>query len=130
MPVKLYGEPSTLTPERMYKPAERAGARKERISCDPDRAHFSTSHVERANLAMRMSMRRFTRLTNAFSKKIDNHIQALSLYFVWYNFARQHSAHKLSPAMAAGIADRVVEHGRHCRAYRREGAEAGQTRAV
>ncbi|MFC0289318.1 DDE-type integrase/transposase/recombinase [Kaistia hirudinis] len=107
MLVKLYGEPSTSTPERKYSPAECVGARKERISGDPDKAHVSTSHVERANLTMRMSMRRFTRLTNAFSKKIDNHIHALSLYFVWYNFARQHKAHKLSPAMAAGVADRL-----------------------
>ena len=57
---------------------------------------------------MRMSMRRFTRLTNAFSKKIDNHVHALSLYFVWYNFCRTHKAHKLSPAMAAGVTDRLM----------------------
>jgi IS1 family transposase len=107
MLVKLYGEPSVASPERKYSPAECVGARKELVTGNPDKAHVSTSHVERANLTMRMSMRRFTRLTNAFSKKVDNHIHALSLYFVWYNFARQHKAHKLSPAMAAGIADRL-----------------------
>lgn len=107
MLVKLYGEPSVPSPERKYSPAEWHGARKETIVGNPDRAHISTSHVERANLTMRMSMRRFTRLTNAFSKKVDNHMHALSLYFVWYNFARQHKTHKLSPAMAAGISDRL-----------------------
>ena len=107
MLVKIYGEPAVPSPERKYSPADCLGARKEAISGNPDKAHVSTSHVERANLTMRMSMRRFTRLTNAFSKKVDNHIHALSLYFVWYNFARQHQAHKLSPAMAAGVADRL-----------------------
>jgi hypothetical protein len=68
-------------------------------------AKVSTSHVERQNLTMRMSMRRFTRLTNAFSKKLDNHIHALALYFVFYNFCRIHKSLKVSPAMAAGVAD-------------------------
>jgi hypothetical protein len=71
------------------------------------RKHISTSHVERQNLSMRMHMRRFTRLTNAFSKKLDAHINALSLYFVFYNFVRQHKMLRMSPAMAAGIADRL-----------------------
>ena len=78
-----------------------------RITGNPDKAHVSTSHVERQNLTMRMSMRRFTRLTNAFSKKIDSHIHALSLYFMFYNFARVHKTLRTSPAMAAGIADRL-----------------------
>jgi IS1 family transposase len=107
MLVKLYGESPTPGPERKYSPADCYGAVKTRICGDPDKAHVSTSHVERANLTMRMGMRRFTRLTNAFLKKVDNHIYALSLYFVWYNFARQHKAHKLSPAMAAGLTDRL-----------------------
>ena len=108
MLVKLYGEPKGVsTPERRYSPAECVGARKEVISGNPDEKHISTSYVERHNLTMRMSMRRFTRLTNIFSKKIDNHIHALSLYFVWFNFCRQHKALRLSPAMAAGIADRL-----------------------
>lgn len=107
MLVKLYGENPAPGPERKYSPADCYGAVKTPIAGNPEAAHISTSHVERQNLTMRMSMRRFTRLTNAFSKKVDNHVHALSLYFVWYNFARQHKAHKLSPAMAAGIADRL-----------------------
>ncbi len=113
MLVKLYGEPSggLGAPERRYSLAECVGARKEAKSGNPDKAHISTSYVERDNLTMRRAMRRFTRLTNAFSKKIDNHIHALSLYFVWFNFCRQHRAHRLSPAMAAGLADRLWSMG-------------------
>jgi hypothetical protein len=74
---------------------------------DPDPAHISTSYVERQNLTMRMSMRRFTRLTNAFSKKLDNHIHAIALYFVFYNFCRIHKTLRTSPAMAAGISDHL-----------------------
>ena len=109
MLIKPYGESTDglSTPERRYSPAKCMGTRKEIISGDPDIKAVSTSYVERHNLTMRMSMRRFTRLTNAFSKKIDNHIHALSLYFVWFNFCRQHKAHRLSPAMAAGISDRL-----------------------
>lgn len=107
MLVKLYGEPKQKTPERRYSPADYVGSRKERITGNPDEAHVSTSHVERQNLTMRMSMRRFTRLTNAFSKKIDNHIHALSVYFVHYNFIRMHKSLRMSPAMAAGISDRL-----------------------
>ena len=108
MLVKLYGEdPKAAGPERKYSPSECVGARKEPKIGAPDKAHISTSHVERHNLTMRMSMKRFARLGNAFSKKIDNHIHALSLYFVWYNFCRQHKAHKLSPAMAAGVANKL-----------------------
>jgi hypothetical protein len=70
-----------------------------------DLTHISTSYVERQNLTMRMSMRRFTRLTNGFSKKLDNHIYALALYFVHYNFCRMHKTLRMSPAMAAGVSD-------------------------
>jgi hypothetical protein len=69
--------------------------------------HISTSYAERQNLSMRMSMRRFTRLTNAFSKKVENHAAAVALYFMWYNFGRVHQTIKTTPAMAAGVADHV-----------------------
>ncbi|MCW3846556.1 IS1 family transposase [Sphingomonas sp. LB-2] len=101
--VKLYG-PTIAAPGR-YSPAECIGAKKVRREGNPDIAHVSTSYVERQNLTMRMSMRRFTRLTNAFSKKLDNHIHALALYFVFYNFCRIHKTLKVTPAMAAGITD-------------------------
>lgn len=103
--VKLYG-PTVAAPGR-YSPAECIGAKKVRIEGSPDIAHVSTSYVERQNLTMRMSMRRFTRLTNAFSKKLENHIHALALYFVFYNFTRIHKTLRMSPAMAAGITDRL-----------------------
>ena len=77
------------------------------VDGNPDIEHVSTSYVERQNLTMRMSMRRFTRLTNAFSKKLDNHIHALALYFVFYNFCRIHKTLRVSPAMAAGMTDRL-----------------------
>src|SRR3954469_15407538 len=108
MLVKLYGEPSR-SPEaaRRYSPTECVGARKETITGKPDPKHISTSYTERANLTMRMSMRRFTRLTNAFSKRVENHCHQLALYFVFYNFARLHKTLRMSPAMAAGISDRL-----------------------
>ena len=107
MLVKLYGEPASSKDERRYSPAECIGARKHVIAGEPNEFAISTSHVERHNLTMRMQMRRFTRLTNAFSKKIDNHIHALALYFVFYNFCRIHKKLRVTPAMAAGIADTV-----------------------
>ena len=102
--VKIYGA-APDGPQRRYSPAECIGAKKRRVAGSPELAAVSTSHVERQNLTMRMSMRRFTRLTNAFSKKLDNHIYALALHFVHYNFCRIHKSLKTSPAMAAGIAD-------------------------
>ena len=103
--VKLYG-PTASAPGR-YSPAECTGIKKIRREGNPDIDHVSTSYVERQNLTMRMSMRRFTRLTNAFSKKFDNHVHALSLYFVFYNFCRIHKTLRMSPAMAAGVTDRL-----------------------
>jgi IS1 family transposase len=109
MLVKLYDvETHGQGHERKYSPSECLGARKDTITGNPDPKHISTSHTERHNLTMRVSMRRFTRLTNAFSKKVENHCHALALYFVFYNFVRQHqSLNKLSPAMAAGVSDRL-----------------------
>ena len=104
--MKLYGP--TITAPGRYSPAECTGIKKIRVEGNPDIKHVSTSYVERQNLTVRISMRRFTRLTNAFSKKLDNHIHALALYFVFYNFTtRIHKTLRMSPAMAAGITDRL-----------------------
>lgn len=105
MLVKLYGD----APEgqRRYSPPEVIGAEIHVIQGKPDKTHVSTSYVERQNLTMRMSMRRFTRLTNAFSKKLDNHEHAIALHFMYYNFGRIHKSLRLTPAMEAGIADHV-----------------------
>jgi IS1 family transposase len=103
--VTMYG-PTATAPGR-YSPAECTGIKKIRREGNPDIGHVSTSYVERQNLTMRMSMRRFTRLTNAFSKKLDNHIHALALYFAFYNFCRVHKTLRMSPAMAAGVTDRL-----------------------
>jgi IS1 family transposase len=106
--VKMYGNVGGgKSAEVRYSPAECTGIKKVRVEGNPDVKHVSTSYVERQNLTMRMSMRRFTRLTNAFSKKLDNHIHALALYFVFYNFTRIHKTLRVSPAMAAGITDRL-----------------------
>ncbi len=105
--VKLYGSEGGKSEERKYSPAECTGTIKNPIVGSPDPKHISTSYVERQNLNIRMGMRRFTRLTNAFSKKIDNHLHALALYFVFYNFVRIHKTLKVSPAMAAGITGRL-----------------------
>src|SRR3954447_26142112 len=108
MLVKLYGEPTTShEASRRYSPTDCVGARKDKITGNPDPRHISTSYTERANLTMRMSMRRFTRLTNAFSKKLTNHAHMVALYAIWYNFVRIHKTLRVTPAMAAGIADKL-----------------------
>lgn len=103
--VKVFGETPGAGPERKYSPPVCTGAIKTPILGDPDERKISTSHVERANLTMRMGMRRFTRLTNAHSKKYANHVYALALFFMHYNFVRIHKALRMSPAMAAGLTD-------------------------
>lgn len=107
MLIKMYGEPLSKGNERRYSPAVCTGARKETVEGDPDMSKVSTSHVERHNLSMRMHMRRFTRLTNAFSKKFENHCHMVALYTVWYNFCRIHKSLRVTPAMQAGLTDRV-----------------------
>ena len=103
--VKMYGQ----TPEgqRRYSPPECVGCQRIGIEGKPDPKHISTSFVERQNLTMRMSMRRFTRLTNAFSKKVENHTHAVALHFMYYNFCRIHKTLRVTPAMAAGVTDRL-----------------------
>ena len=105
--VKLYGQALESLKGR-YSPPECTGIRKIPIEGSPDPKHISTSFVERSNLTMRMSMRRFTRLTNAHSKKVANHCHALAIHFVWYNWARINSAVRMSPAMAAGLTDTLL----------------------
>ncbi len=105
MLVKIFGASPESTKGR-YSPAECTGIRKERIEGNPDPKYVSTSFAERQNLTMRMQMRRFTRLTNAFSKKFENHMHMVALYTVWYNFVKQHKTLKgLSPAMSAGLSE-------------------------
>lgn len=108
--VKLYGnERMPETAQGRYSPAECTGIKKTRMIGKPEDAHVSTSYIERANLTMRMHNRRFTRLTNAFSKKIENHCHAVSLHFMFYNFCRIHQTLRVTPAMAAGVTDKLWE---------------------
>jgi IS1 family transposase len=104
MPVKIYGESGE---EVRYSPAECLGCKKTPITGDPDPKHISTSYIERQNLTMRMCIRRFTRLTNAFSKKLEHHVAAISLHYMHYNFCRVHQSLRVTPAMAAGVTDHV-----------------------
>jgi IS1 family transposase len=104
--VKLYGEAPEA--QRRYSPAECIGCRRTRIEGNPDPGHISTSYVERQNLTMRMHMRRFTQLTNAFSRKFMSHVHMVALYTVWYNWVRIHKMLRVTPAMAAGLSDRLM----------------------
>lgn len=105
---KLYGSAGGNSPEKRNSPAECNGIRKRTVEGNPDGAHISTSYVERQNLTTRMHMRRFTRLTNAFSKKVENHAHAVALHMMYYNFVRIHKKLRVTPAiMAAGVTDRL-----------------------
>lgn len=105
---KVYGPaPSKRSPETRYSPGTVTGIQKEVIMGKPDEKHTSTSYVERQNLTMRMAMRRFTRLTNGFSKKLANHEAAISLHYMHYNFARIHETLRATPAMEAGVTNHV-----------------------
>jgi IS1 family transposase len=112
--VKMYGSPKEGAPgsaERRYSPTVCTGARKVDVYGSPDPAHVSTSYAERQNLNMRMHMRRFTRLTNAFSKKVENHALNVALFTFYYNFVRIHQTLRVTPAMAAGVTDKLWEIG-------------------
>jgi hypothetical protein len=102
---KIYGAPAEN--ETRYSPATCIGCDMKVVSGDPDPKHVSTSYVERQNLTMRMHMRRFTRLTNAFSKMVDNHRHSVALHYMYYNFCRIHQTLRVTPAMEAGLADHV-----------------------
>ncbi len=101
--IKLYGPTDGVKNEKKYSPAECTGIKKTKVSGSPDMAHVSTSYVERQNLTMRMHMRRFTRLTNGFSKKLENHAYAVALHFVYYNYVKIHKTLRVTPAMEAGL---------------------------
>ena len=105
---KVYGA-SPDSARGKYSPAECIGTQKHRIEGEPDLKHVSTSYVERSNLAMRKHMRRFTRLTNGFSKKVENHAYAVALHMMYYNFVQLHSNLRTSPALAAGVTDKLWE---------------------
>lgn len=106
MLVKTYGNDYS-TPERLYSPAVCTGCKPTPVIGEPDEKKISTSYVERANLTLRMTNRRFTRLTVTFSKNLENHEAALHVHFMYYNFCRKHQTLKTTPAMAAGLTDRV-----------------------
>lgn len=105
--VKIYGE--TAEAEKRYSAAECIGCERKNVTGSPDPKHISTSYVERQNLTMRMHMRRFTRLTNGFSKKLENHIAVVSLHFFYYNFVKTHGTIRMTPAMAAGVVSSPME---------------------
>ena len=124
---KVYGN----SPESMkgkYSPADCIGTEKRRIEGEPDLKHVSTSYVERSNLTMRMHMRRFTRLTNGFSKKVENHAYAVALHMMYYNFVKLHSKLRTSPAMAAGVSTKLWEIGDIVALVEAEEAKADRSR--
>ena len=124
---KVYGN-SPKSMKGKYSPAECVGTEKRRIEGEPDLKHVSTSYVERSNLTMRMHMRRFTRLTNGFSKKVENHAYAVALHMMYYNFVKLHSKLRMSPAMAAGVSSKLWEIGDIVALVEAEESKADRTR--
>jgi IS1 family transposase len=128
---KLYGASGNdNSADTRYSPGRIKGVELEVICGEPERKHISTSYVERANLTMRMSMRRFTRLTNAFSKKFENHCHSVSLHMFWYNFIRIHQTIRCTPAMEAGVTDQLWEMSDLVALIESRECEAAQTRAL
>jgi hypothetical protein len=107
--VKVFGPEGTTIGTGRYSPPKCVGAEPHVVLGTPDPKHIATSFVERNNLTMRMSMRRFTRLTNAFSKKFENHAHSVAIHFMHYNFVRIHQTTRVTPAMAAGVTDKLWE---------------------
>lgn len=107
MLIKLYGKPAQ--PDTRYSPGECIGTERHSVNGRPDPRHINTSFIERSNLNLRMGVRRFTRLTNAFSKKFENHCHAVAIYFSYYNLCRVHQTLRVTPAMEAGLTDHVWE---------------------
>ena len=107
--IKIYGTDGGSSPDKRYSPPRFVESKCGVVTDYPDQKHISTSYVERQNLTMRMSIRRSTRLTNGFSKKVENHMHAISLHYMYYNFCRIHKTLKVTPAMEAGIADTVYD---------------------
>ncbi|MEX2492738.1 MAG: hypothetical protein WD425_13355 [Nitrospirales bacterium] len=106
MLIKLYSNPPSANQTR-YSPGVCCGAKKKRVTGNPDKKHVNTSFSERLNLQLRMSNRRFTRLTNAHSKKVENHIHSMAFYTMYYNFVRIHSTLRVAPAMEAGVSNHL-----------------------
>ncbi len=121
--VKIYGSTDTKSPEKRYSPAQCMGARAGVITGEPVVKHVSTSIVERQNLTLRMSNRRFTRLTNGFSKKLANHEHSIALHFMRYNFCRIHNSLRITPAMEAGVSDHVWDVSEIIELLNKEGSQ-------
>jgi len=129
MLIKIYGE-MQRGPKKRYSSGKCLGAKKKTIMGNPDQKHISTSYVERQNLTMRMHNRRFTRLTNAFSKKFENHAHMVAIYSVWYNFIRIHKTLKVSPAMEAGLTDTLMSWKDFLVIYDQQAPKSGRPKKV
>lgn len=127
--VKIYGA-SPESAKGRYSPAECTGIKKTRIEGNPDEKHISTSYVERSNLTMRMHNRRFTRLTNAFSKKFENHAHMVAIYAVWYNFLRIHKTLKVTPAMEAGLTSTLLKWDDLLAVYDEQAPKSGRPKKI